>query len=383
MEKFKLDDLKDLIGESEDKLISIYLPTFKKGSEVNKARIQLKNLLKEAEEKLTNKGMNKREAENYLKPAHKLLDETMFWQYQEDSLALFISKKRFKYYKLPINVEPIVVVSDVYYVRPLIKLLTSSLNFNILTLSQDEIKLYKCDQYSIEEMGTPEIDEIVEDYIPIVELNRGAKSPKGAASSGVGPGVHGYNEISETERNDILNHLKNIDKEVYKLLKKQKNPMIIYSVDYIYPMYKDISSYDNILDNFIKGSPLGANIKEIHAKAMEIFSKEIDENYKKEVERFDRVKNSNQDLTVSEIKDAVKEAYKGSVGTLFVSYDVQEWGKFDEQNFSVNILDPESDGAIELLDYAAFVTLKNGGRVYVADRAKIPEARPLAAVLRY
>lgn len=383
MEKFKMDDLKDLISESEDRLISIYLPTFKKGSEVNKARIQLKNLLKDAEEKLTNKGMNKRDAENYLKPAHKLLDETMFWQYQEESLALFISDKRFKYFKLPINVEPIIVVSNVYYVRPLIKLLTSSRDFNILTLSQNEIKLYKCDQYSIEEMKAPKIDEIVEDYIPIVELNSEANSPKGAIASGARPGMHGYNEISKIEKNDISNHLKNIDKEVNKLLKEEKNPLIIYSVDYIYPMYKDISSYENILDSSIKGSPLGINTKEIHSKAMEIFSKEIDENYKKELERFNRVKNSARDLTVTEIKDVVKEAFKGSIGTLFVSYDVQEWGKFDEHNFSIEILDAESDGAIELLDYAALTTLENGGRVYVADRVEIPETRPLAAVLRY
>ena len=47
MEKFKLDDLKDLAGVSEDNLISIYLPTFKKGYEVNQSRIHLKNLLKE------------------------------------------------------------------------------------------------------------------------------------------------------------------------------------------------------------------------------------------------------------------------------------------------------------------------------------------------
>lgn len=383
MEKFKLDDLKDLISDNEERLISIYLPTFKMGSEVNKSRIQLKNLLKEAENKLTNNGMNKRDAENYLEPAIKLLDETLFWQNQEESLALFISEKKFIYYKLPISVQAVVVVSNIYYIRPLIKLLSSYRDFTVLTLSQDEIKLYKCNQYDIEEMKSPEIDELVEDYIPIVELNKESNSPKGAAASGAGPGMHGYNEISKTERNDILNHLKNIDKEVNKLLKDEKNPLIIYSVDYIYPMYKDVSSYGNILDGFIKGSPLEANLKEIHSKAMEIFSNVIDEDYKNECERFNRVKNSTRDLTVTELKDVVKDSFKGSIGTLFVAYDVQEWGKLDEHNFSVEILDAETDGAIELLDYAALKTLENGGKVYVADRVEVPEARPLAAVLRY
>lgn len=383
MEKFKFEDLKDLISVSENRLVSIYLPTFKKGNEVNKSRIQLKNLLKEAEEKLVDKGMNKREIDNYLEPAYKLLDETLFWQNQKESLALFFSEKRFKYFKLPISVEPTVIVSNVYYVRPLIKLLTSYSDFNVLTLSQDEIKLYRCNQYDIEEMEAPRIDELVEDYIPIVELNRESNSPKGAAPSGIGPGVHGYNEISRVERNDILNHLKKIDREVVKLLEDEKNPLIIYSVDYIYPMYKDISSYGNILDESIKGSPLEENPKDIHSKAMNIFSNVIDENYKSETERFNRVKNSTRDLTVTELEEVVKEAFKGSVGTLFVAYDAQEWGMFDENNFSLEILDSESDGARELLDYAAITTLENGGKVYVTDIVEVPEIKPLAAVLRY
>lgn len=383
MEKFKLDDLKDLAGVNEDNLISIYLPTFKKGYEVNQSRIHLKNLLKEAEEKLVNKGMNKRDADNFIEPGLKLLDETLFWQNQDKSLALFISEKDYKYYKLPIDVEPAVVNANVYYLRPLLQLVTSYRDFNILTLSQDEIKLYKCNQYNIEEISVPEIDELVEDYIPIVELNRESNSPKGAASSGVGPGMHGYNEISDVERNDIIKHLKNIDKEVTRVLRDEKNPLIIYSVDYIYPIYRDLSSYNNILDDFIKGSPLGVNKTDIHAKAVEIFKKEIDENYKKEIERYERVKNSSRDLSLSHIEDLVKEAYKGSMGTLFLSQEAVEWGKFDKDNFTIEIMDKEADGAIELLDYAGMKTLENGGKVHVATWDELPEKSPSAGILRY
>jgi len=375
MEKFKLDDLKDLAGVNEDNLISIYLPTFKKGYEVNQSRIHLKNLLKEAEEKLVNKGMNKRDADNFIEPGLKLLDETLFWQNQDKSLALFISEKDYKYYKLPIDVEPAVVNANVYYLRPLLQLVTSYRDFNILTLSQDEIKLYKCNQYNIEEISVPEIDELVEDYIPIVELNRESNSPKGAASSGVGPGMHGYNEISDVERNDIIKHLKNIDKEVTRVLRDEKNPLIIYSVDYIYPIYRDLSSYNNILDDFIKGSPLGVNKTDIHAK--------IDENYKKEIERYERVKNSSRDLSLSHIEDLVKEAYKGSMGTLFLSQEAVEWGKFDKDNFTIEIMDKEADGAIELLDYAGMKTLENGGKVHVATWDELPEKSPSAGILRY
>ena len=383
MEKFKLDDLKDLAGVNEDNLISIYLPTFKKGYEVNQSRIHLKNLLKEAEEKLVNKGMNKRDADNFIEPGLKLLDETLFWQNQDKSLALFISEKDYKYYKLPIDVEPAVVNANVYYLRPLLQLVTSYRDFNILTLSQDEIKLYKCNQYNIEEISVPEIDELVEDYIPIVELNRESNSPKGAASSGVGPGMHGYNEISDVERNDIIKHLKNIDKEVTRVLRDEKNPLIIYSVDYIYPIYRDLSSYNNILDDFIKGSPLGVNKTDIHAKAVEIFKKGIDENYKKEIERYERVKNSSRDLSLSHIEDLVKEAYKGSMGTLFLSQEAVEWGKFDKDNFTIEIMDKEADGAIELLDYAGMKTLENGGKVHVATWDELPEKSPSAGILRY
>jgi hypothetical protein len=262
-------------------------------------------------------------------------------------------------------------------------MVTSYRDFNVLTLRQDEIKLYKCNQYDIQEINTPGIEELVEDYIPISELDREASSPKGAASSGAGSGMHGYNEISKTQKNDISNYLRNIDKEVNKILKDEKNPLIIYSVDYIYPMYKEVSSYGNILDEFIKGSPIEANSDEIHSKAMDIFRDVINEKYNHEVERFNNIKNTTPTLASTDIENIVKEAYKGSIETLFVAYDVQAWGKFDELNFSVEIIDAESDGVRELLDYAALTTLRNGGKVYITDIAQIPEIKPLVAVLRY
>ncbi|NMR96151.1 hypothetical protein HKB01_02505, partial [Vibrio parahaemolyticus] len=118
------------------------------------------------------------------------------------------------------------------------------------------VNLYEATPFEINKIEAPQIDELVRDFVPGNELHQEATSPKGAAR-GFGGRMHSLHELSKTEKIELSNLFRNIDKEVCKLISDTKKPLIIYSVEYIYSMYKEVSSYKNILDEYIKGSPIG------------------------------------------------------------------------------------------------------------------------------
>jgi hypothetical protein len=68
---------------------------------------------------------------------------------------------------------------------------------------------------------------------------------------------------------------------------------------------------------------------------------------------------------------------------LFVSVSEQKWGEFDSKNTIVELhTEPEPDDE-DMLDFAAFHTLLNGGRVYTLESEDMPNGLIVAAIFRY
>ena len=68
---------------------------------------------------------------------------------------------------------------------------------------------------------------------------------------------------------------------------------------------------------------------------------------------------------------------------LFLSGSDHLWGRFDAENDRVTAHEPAVEGDDDLLDYAALMTLRQGGCVTLVDRTRLPPEGPAAAILRY
>jgi len=113
------DDLSNLMEPREGWCVSIYQPTHRAGSEIQQDPIRFKNLLTEAEERLESTGMRSADARRMLEPAGKLLSDSMFWQHQGDSLAVFIADGFLEWYHLPVQVDEMAVVNRRFHLKPL------------------------------------------------------------------------------------------------------------------------------------------------------------------------------------------------------------------------------------------------------------------------
>src|SRR5438552_2635443 len=112
MDAFSRDELKNLVASADEGLcVSIFMPTHRAGQEIQQDPIRLKNLLKKAEEGLVQEGLRAAEARELLEKVHPLLIDQFFWRHQDHGLAVFLSPKTFRRYRLPIAVEEKVVVN--------------------------------------------------------------------------------------------------------------------------------------------------------------------------------------------------------------------------------------------------------------------------------
>src|SRR5215207_478989 len=94
-------ELEKLVEECGWPCVSILLPTHRVGTETQQDPIRLKNLLGEAREDLLANGLRSIEVDQILEPARELLADEVFWRYQSDGLALFLSRNDFRSYRLP------------------------------------------------------------------------------------------------------------------------------------------------------------------------------------------------------------------------------------------------------------------------------------------
>ncbi len=83
--------------------VSIYMPTHRTGVDAQQDPIRLKNLLGEAEKRLSDQGGGTRDIQSLLEPVNKLLQASDFWQHQSDGLAIFLSSNGMRRYRTPVE----------------------------------------------------------------------------------------------------------------------------------------------------------------------------------------------------------------------------------------------------------------------------------------
>src|SRR5688572_5803300 len=84
-------DLQELIEQTGEWCISLYMPTHPIGSEQQQNPIRLKNLLTQVKKDLSESGLRRPDIEGLLRPAEELLLDSDFWQHQSEGLAIFLS----------------------------------------------------------------------------------------------------------------------------------------------------------------------------------------------------------------------------------------------------------------------------------------------------
>jgi len=383
MDLLSRDELKRLAAQEDGVFVAVYMPTERAGAETRGNSIRFKNLLAKAAVLLEEHGVRTPEVANLLEPARKLQADSDFWQHQADGLAAFLTQGFFRYYRLPLAFDELVVVTRRFHLKPLLPFLSSDGQFLVLALSQNKVRLLRCTRYretEVEVEGMPHsLAEALRYDDPESQLQFHTGTPRGA---GRRPAIHhGHGVGTDDAKDNILRYFRQIDTALDEVLREEQVPLILAGVEYLHPIYRDATTYPHLIDKGITGNPDELSGQELRERAWRIAQPIFQQSQQDASERYRELEGT--ELASNDVREVVLASHDGRVETLFAALGCHQWGTFDPQRREIQLHDQAAPGDEDLLDLAAIRALLNGGAVCAFEPKRMPTDAPIAAVFRY
>jgi hypothetical protein len=383
-------DLRALIEKTVPPHISLYMPTYRAGSEVQQNPIRFKNLLTQAEDGLFEYGLRRPDAKAILEQAQDqlLLDEG-FWQQQEDGLALFISPDLFQYYRLPISFNENVMIGKQFQVKPLFQLFQDEVHFYILALSQNEVRLLEGTRYQVQEVNLEQMPSSLAEALKWDDPERQTQSHTTSGSqlggNRGGPEMtfHGHGVGKDDEKTNILLYFRKIDKGLHDFLATENAPLILAGVEYVFPIYQEANTYKHLLEQGIPGNPEDLSGEVLHSRALELISTVVQKGQDETIALYNQQVGMHTGLASKNIVDIVQSAFAGRVEHLLTIDEAQVWGSFSPDTGEVIIHPDKTIRSEDLLNTASIYTFLNNGSVHLLRENEIPQGVSIEAVFRY
>ncbi|OHB64486.1 MAG: hypothetical protein A2Y77_07280 [Planctomycetes bacterium RBG_13_62_9] len=385
MELLQIRDLRELVEHRTQPCVSMYLPTHRTGRDTLEDPIRLKNAVSEARERLDEAGYSKERISTLLNPAVDLIPSQEFWLHQSDGLALFLSPDLFRHYRLPLQVQDEVVVTDHFSVKQLVPLFAEDGRFYVLTLSQKRVRLFEATRLGIRETPVPDMLKNIDEFkqYDVVEESLQAHTMAMTQTARTNLVFHGQGNIADkaTYKDDVVRYLRAISRTLERYLGAGTAPLLLAGVEYELSFYRQVNSYHHLLDEGIAGNPDERNEKEIHEAAWHVVephfaqARHVSLGHYADLSRTDKASDS--------IAIILPAAHHGRVRTLFIRRNAWLWGRFDTDTLSVEAHDAPEPGDVDMIDLVTVQVLQHQGMIYALDDEEMPTENPLAAMFRY
>jgi hypothetical protein len=145
--------------------------------------------------------------------------------------------------------------------------------------------------------------------------------------------------------------------------------------------FREIAGWKEIQPDGISENPDALSEDELHRRAYALVEPKLADARAAALDRLNALLPAGK--ATSKPDEIIKSARYARVDTLFLAGDDHLWGWFDESEDRVVDHGTAADGDIDLLDFAALMTLRQGGSVRLVAREALPPPGLSAAILRY
>lgn len=338
--------------------VSVYMPLG--DTHTIKKKNRLKKLTLEAGKKLKDLGVAPLTTGRILGPVDMILEHPGFWDNKSEGIAAFFTTDSFAWHSLQYRFDEMVVVTDRFHLKPLLRNAAQNRRFYLLVLSEEQIRFFEASELGISE---PYVKGI----------------PKNSAVF-LTPETGGDSFGEEEKQGRLLELFKKVDKAVTTHLKDDDAPLILAGEEQLHPVYYDANTCSNLIKIGIGGNADKLSAKELLAKALPIIKPVFRRRREKALSSFQE--NIATGLASNNFAKIFNAARSGRIETLFVPVGKQKWGKFDNQTNYLEINEQAKPGDKDLLCVASTRTLRGGGEVFVVLPEQMPDNSLIAAVLR-
>lgn len=384
MDTFSTSVLRRLTVAQQGPCVSIFMPTHAAGPDGQQDTLRLKNLLVQAERGLVDQGLRTPDAKKLLEPIRDLSAEHGFWEKRSLGLAMFIADGLWHRFRVPLPLAETVVVNRRFQLKPLLPLIGVNDQYFVLALSQNRVRFFEGRQLGLAEV---KVDGLPRDMAEVLNHDT-SERPSLAHATARGPSgkgaavVYGLGGEREPAKDELAQYFRAVDAALREPLREQRAPLILAGVQYLLPIYREVSSCGNLADEELLGNPDHLSEHELHGRTWPLIQARLEKARQEADAKYRKLAGTGR--TSDDLHRIVPAAQQGQVESLFVDRAAHCWGTFDAATGSVALRSPAPPerGDDDLLDYAAVETLLHRGAVYAVAAEHVP-APPVAAILRY
>ncbi len=349
---------RDLFGMHGDTCLSIYLPTAVGPGKAEANRIQFKNLLAEGEKSLLGR-VPKHKSEAIMAPLRALADGD-FWTNALAGLAVFGAERLHRHYPLTHPVEPLVIVSDSFHVRPLLRALESNRSYWLLALSPRHVRVFR---------GTR--DGLVSVHVPNLPRAAADATHDEHQRRATGQGA-GHEEISK--------YYRAVEAALREVLHGEEAPLVLAGQADALESFRSACRYGRLVDDAVVGLFEDEPLDRLHARAWSIVGADAARRENIMLEKFGS--ESAHGRGSVELTTIARATAQGRVKELLIADGKRLNGWFDVGTGEVRI-DSEPGQGDDLYDDIAEAVILRGGEVRGFPQSRMPSGVPIAALYRW
>ncbi len=362
----------DLAARDGQNLISVFIPTHKRGREVSQDQIRFKNALSWVDDRLEELGWKPRQRSERLANAMALLDDREFWEHQEAGLGVFIDEDgEFEALALTRPVDDFSAVTPVFMLRPLVANI-HALSVPVLALTRDEVGLFVASRFSAEPLSDdlPSYDEV--NWFVDREVQR-QQHPDRAGSD---RSRHGHEDAARDDE-DLARFLREVDTALQGF--DPETPLVVLGDDGLTARFAQVSGRETT-------SPPNSGITAPFTSqtVLNLVTEVIAEMERGRLESQAEVAHDHLAIGMgtSSLDEALPAVVSGRVGKVLVDVTADPvWGRFDQTTFDVAIHESMIPGDVDLLDRLVVWGRQNGAEVVPTDSQL--DDKSFVAIYRY
>jgi len=356
---------------------SIYLPTARTGDDLRQAPIRLKTHIASIETRLDDQGMRAPDARRFTAPLRELIDDELFWQEQTGGVALFLSSQGLRCVRLRNSPNAGLWVGRRFHILPLLAAEERTDPYCVLAVSANSVKLYAGTRDGLQEISPTALPHDLKEALNLDQPTALVQ----VMTTPVGTTFHGQGGEVDRRKGELHDYFRIIDRALHSELGGSSEPLLFAGVGYLFPIYREVNTYPQLLETSLAGNPEHWDIAELHRRAEAILETYRRRGLEHDIAQFERLVGAQR--TAELLTEVLTAAHEGAVESLFVTSDRSVWGRYEVEIGRLEMTYPADPAGDDLLDLAACQTLKHGGRMHLLPAAEVPHGVIAAALLRY
>ncbi len=343
--------------------ISLLTPTHRTAPENEQDPIRIKNLIREAEERLGQE-FSKREYGPYIERLEKLAQQ-IDHRYNLDGLVMYVNQDYEDVYKLPFAVEPRVVIDETFYTRKLVLAMNRLYNYWVLVLSLEPTRLFEATRETLKE-----IDD--------------GTFPMPYSGPGEIPRLRNEEGVPRASERDerVRKSFREVDRVFGEYAKNDNYPLVVCGVERYLTLFDQVTEHKNriaarVAANYVDASPHYIG-ERVWPEAKAYFDQ-------KRLSHLETLEAAMKERRVASGVEDIWQLAKQGRGQLLLVEENYHYPAVTEQDGWVirPAEDPTAPGVIEdAVDDVVEEVLSKGGEIVFLEEGRLEEHNHIAMVLR-